>query len=175
MENAKTVFFIVCLRTITAISMAQEQGIYIYGAELKMGMRRSIIIDLLASQNLYLQEEEDYILVWDKKPGTADREILGNLRFREEALVYVNKDWGHFRSADAFDLADALSSLLGNFNDKGKYIARVELRNMIRDAKHKSDQISIQFNERSIIIDLIDDRENGKVVQISERLQEQSK
>tara|TARA_Y100001970_G_C14145607_1_gene809655 strand:- start:653 stop:1138 length:486 start_codon:yes stop_codon:yes gene_type:complete len=150
-------YFVILLIQISTITLSQT--INIEGAQLKIGMDKSIALDRM--HDFLDQTERDSISdnFWLKE----DDKIIGSMGFEDGKLIYVTTDWDdNIDYLDSIDLFNTLFSVLKNtFGSEYegdiilqlKEIQEPNLEKLVINMYSK-DGRSVRINRKNISLDI---------------------
>ena len=150
-------YFVILLIQISTITLSQT--INIEGAQLKIGMDKSIALDRM--HDFLDQTERDSISdnFWLKE----DDKIIGSMGFEDGKLIYVTTDWDdNIDYLDSIDLFNTLFSVLKNtFGSEYEGDIILQLREIQEPNLEKlvinmysKDGRSVRINRKNISLDI---------------------
>ena len=140
-----------CLSVFIKPSLAEDDPFITLGsADLKLGMAKEDVVEYLKKSGLHItaknssnaQIRENIFVVSSKVPPQDDYDLLGQIVFKNNRLVYISKDWTPSVEKSAFSFVKALYAALSNTMRSDESSAAI----------FKSIYIQPKFNSRNIIL-----------------------
>jgi hypothetical protein len=170
MKYTKIMFLVSLYILIMVSAAAAEEGIFIAGTELRIGMSRGYTLQQLEGKYKLTQSDKDNWLIFSK--DGPPYKLIGSVAFKNNQVSWIGKDWGSFHEDAAVQFAKELYSVLNKMKDRSQGLVKVKAEVVVAEPGLRVNEISFVSGNRKIAILVTEGQEDmgGKQVSIQESL-----
>jgi len=138
-------------------STAEEPSLRLGALEMRIGSPQTDVMSYLTKNyELKQMDRPDAYLIFEQRVNKADEyKSVGQVVFEKGKLVYAVKNWFTEATGNAYNLVDALYTVLAQLARNGQDIATIEL-GYIREPGATVQNIKLSFGKKWIDISMSD-------------------